>query len=104
MGKFSISGLLRLKPFNEDDDAKLAGGVYASSFLLNVGIVLCCLCAIAAVPLVIADSPLAKTSLLISCALSCLIAGAEWHLGLKGRALNQLTWAALAVIVIALLP
>ena len=100
--RFTISGLLRAKPFDESSDPS-AGDVYVGSPLLA------CLIAVGA-GLCLAAVYLAATSesfvwvkrlLCLAAAVSAVTAGFEWHHGLRARALNQLFWVVVLLAFLA---
>ena len=96
--KFSLRDCLRLKPFDETSDARVAGGVYAGSSILTGAVVVGAILSIASLVFVIASHPAASRILDAAIGVSAFTAGLEWHAGLKARSLNQL-YAAVVVTV-----
>jgi hypothetical protein len=94
--KFSLIGCLRLKPFDEEADASIAGSVYWGSGFLSTAIAVNAFLSIGALLLAVFGMPDAsiKVSLLVL-AISSVVSGLEWNAGLKARALNQLFSTAL---------
>ena len=88
--KFTLSGLLTLRPFSEGE-GPCPGETYSKSPILTVAIIVNAVLGIIAVILAMAgnvDKWFKVAS--VSIAISTLIAGFEWHLGLKARSLNQI--------------
>ena len=96
MIKFSLLGCLKLKPFDEEEDARIAGSVYWSSGFLSTAIAVNAFLSVGALLFVVfgmSDASI-KVSLLVL-AISSVVSGLEWNAGLKARALNQLFSTAL---------
>ncbi len=88
--KYSLRGLLQLKPFDDTADSRAAGPIYASSPLLAAGIVISASLGILSLGLLLFGHESAITVLGLSIATSAVTSGLEWHAGLKARALNQI--------------
>ncbi len=88
--KFSLRGLLYLKPFDESDDIKRAGGIYESRFILGAGVVISAFLALVSIALAVSSSPHAFSLICLAAGTSAIVAGLEWNSGLKARALNHL--------------
>ena len=88
--KFSVRGLMRLKPFDELEDVQMAGRIYAESWIFTVGIVASAILAIVGLILSVLGSEMAMSVLVGAVIVSTLLAGIEWSSGLRARALNQL--------------
>lgn len=101
--KFSWSGALRMKPFDETADAALAGKTYAMSATLSVLVVVAAMLSLAALVLVLFEHPAALSTLGAAVAVTAVTSGVEWSAGLKARALNQLFAAVVVVAVVSVL-
>lgn len=88
--RWSISGLLKLKPFDESEDVRRASDIYAGSIFFTVSIVVSSVLALAALVFSVTDATNALVLLGIAVGISAVAAGLEWHAGLKARAMNQL--------------
>ena len=101
--KFSLPGLLRLKPFDESDDIKLAGSLYMSKFILGVGVVISAFLALISAGFAISGSPYAFSLICLAAGISAIVAGFEWNVGLRARPLNQLFITAIILGGLAIL-
>lgn len=101
--RFDRSGLIRLKPFDESEDAAQAGSIYATSAVLTIGVVASAVLALVALLLALTKNDIAPLMLAVAAAASGITAGFEWNAGLKARALNQLCSTVVVVSVIAML-
>lgn len=101
--KCSLSGLLRLKPFDESEDGPNAGAVYAGSVFFSAVIVANGILSLSALALAIAGSNRALEVLTIAVGISAVTAGFEWHVGLKAKSLNQLFSVVLATLAFSVL-
>lgn len=97
--KYSFSGLMRLKPFDESGEKARAGAIYAESVFFTIAILASGGLAITSLTLVIANSEYALEVLASAVGMSAVTAGLEWHVGLKAKALNQLFSAVLASLL-----
>lgn len=100
--RFSFTGLLKLKPFDESDDAKRETELFATNNLLALGVLASFLLALCALGLTLTGSHLAWFALSSAAAVSAITAGLEWNAGLHARALNQLFITVIVVIGITL--
>lgn len=100
--KSSAAGLLKMKPFDESGDVKLSGQVYANSLMLTTGIIGSTGLVIVACLMALVGAKQALGVLGLAVGVSAIVAGLEWHAGLKVRALNQLFGTLVASVVIAL--
>ena len=100
--RFTLLGLLRAKPFDESSDPP-AGDIYVRSPLLAVLIVLGAgLCLAGMYQAATGGSSETVVVLIaLAVAVSAITAGIEWNAGLKARALNQLFWVLVVLILIA---
>lgn len=101
--KCSLSGLIRLKPFDESEERPKAGAIYAGSVFFSVAIIACAFLAITALALSIVKSVHAIEILACTIGVSAVTAGVEWHAGLRARALNQLFSVVLVALAFGLL-
>jgi hypothetical protein len=101
--KFSFSGLMRLKPFDESEDGPKAGAVYADSVFFTAVILANGILSLSALALAIMGSNRALEVLAIAVGISAITAGFEWHVGLKAKSLNQLFSVVLATLVFSVL-
>lgn len=101
--KCSLSGLVRLKPFDESEEKPKAGTIYADSVFFGVAIVAGGFLALTALALAFAGSKHALEVLAGAVGLSAVTAGFEWHAGLKAKALNQLFAVVLAALLFGVL-
>jgi len=101
--RFDRSGLLRLKPFDESEDAAKAGSIYATSAVLTIGVVTSAVLALVALLLALTKNDVALLMLAVATAASGITAGFEWNAGLRARALNQLFCTVVAVSAVAVL-
>lgn len=101
--KYSLSGLVRLKPFDESEETPRAGSIYAGSAFFTVAIVASGFLALTALALAVTGSEHALEVLAGAVGISAVTAGLEWHAGLKAKALNQLFTVVLAAILFGVL-
>lgn len=98
--KFNAKDILKLKPFDESEEEKIAGSKYANSILLTIGILLSTgLIGLGGI-LAVAGSNHALDFLGIGVVVSAITGGIEWHSGLKAKACNQLFACLLFSLVI----
>lgn len=88
---WSLRGALRLKPFDEAEDADVVGENFTPSLLLDTLVNASTLAALAGVAsLLFVGLSAAYVVLGLALCLTAICAGVEWHLGLKAHALNHL--------------
>lgn len=97
--KFSVNGLLRLKPFDEEPEARRASLIYVSSLAWSLIVVLSGVLTLSALVMVILNHPRAIQVFALAVGVSAVVAGFEWHAGLRARPLNQL----IGTVVISLI-
>lgn len=102
--KFSLIGLVRLKPFEESVDGVRPGAVYAKSGFFTLAILLGAALNFVALGFALARHPEEAIDVLcVAIAVSAVTAGMEWNSGLRARALNQLVVVLVVTLAITLL-
>lgn len=88
--KFTIAGLFKLKPFDEEAEAELAQEKYKGSRVLRLSVGVTAAMAVCGLMLTVLESQAAMRVTFAAVGASAVTAGMEWNAGLRARALNQL--------------
>ena len=100
--RVSVTGLMRLKPFDESAERQAALKADTSMPFLGVGVVAGACLSLASFVLVLLDKQYALDVLALALSVSAVTAGLEWHAGLKANALNQIFSVVLVLLVFGL--
>lgn len=99
---FSFKGLRVLKPFDETADNQRAGAIYADSVLFSMAIVAAAFLVLTALVMLIAGFKNSREVFVLAMAIYAVMAGFEWHAGLKAKALNNLFMVVLSLFMISI--